>query len=245
MRQRFGFILGVTLCAAAGLAPQAARAQEPTAAGLWEKLGDAGKPEGWFRIAQCEGQFEGKIVKIFPKPGGEDPQQWRCTECEGKQKNAPVLGLTFIKGMRRNGLAYENGTILDPRNGSVYRASMRLSPDGKTLTVRGYLGIPLLGQNEVWRRLPDNTPVPRFPVRAPQAAAACSRVNWRDVSMGPGVTANCFHPGLVATGFNRNNGLRRCATPGAQRPDPLPHRANRAQMLGLYPSLDESWGSGQ
>ena len=30
MRQRFWFILGVTLCAAAGLAPQAARAQEPT-----------------------------------------------------------------------------------------------------------------------------------------------------------------------------------------------------------------------
>ena len=24
---------------------------------------------------------------------------------------------------------------------------------------------------------------------------------------GTGVTANCFHPGLVATGFNRNNGL--------------------------------------
>jgi NAD(P)-dependent dehydrogenase (short-subunit alcohol dehydrogenase family) len=24
---------------------------------------------------------------------------------------------------------------------------------------------------------------------------------------GSGVTANCFHPGLVATGFNRNNGL--------------------------------------
>ena len=25
--------------------------------------------------------------------------------------------------------------------------------------------------------------------------------------VGTGVTANCFHPGLVATGFNRNNGL--------------------------------------
>jgi uncharacterized protein (DUF2147 family) len=188
MRQRFGFILGVTLCAAAGLAPQAARAQEPTAAGLWEKLGDAGKPEGWFRIAQCEGQFEGKIVKIFPKPGGEDPQQWRCTECEGKQKNAPVLGLTFIKGMRRNGLAYENGTILDPRDGSVYRASMRLSPDGKTLTVRGYLGIPLLGQNEVWRRLPDNTPVPPFSGACAQAGLGPARIlalrHGRPVSAG-------------------------------------------------------------
>ena len=115
------------------------------------------------------------VVKIFPKPGGEDRQQWRCTECEGKQKNAPVLGLTFIKGMRRNGLAYENGTILDPRDGSVYRASMRLSPDGKTLTVRGYLGIPLLGQNEVWRRLPDNTPVPPF-------SGACAQAGLQSVS---------------------------------------------------------------
>jgi NAD(P)-dependent dehydrogenase (short-subunit alcohol dehydrogenase family) len=24
---------------------------------------------------------------------------------------------------------------------------------------------------------------------------------------GTGVTANCYHPGLVATGFNRNNGI--------------------------------------
>src|SRR6516162_1964050 len=54
---------------------------------------------------------------------------------------------------------------------------------------------------------PTTRRFPRFPVRAPQAAAACSRLNWRDVSMGPGVTANCFHPGLVATGVNRNNGL--------------------------------------
>jgi hypothetical protein len=99
--------------------------------------------------------YEGRIVKIFPKPG-EDPSQLRCTKCEGEQKNAPVLGITFIRDMRRNGLTYENGTILDPRDGSVYKARMELSPDGKQLTVRGYLGISLFGQSQVWRRLPDN-----------------------------------------------------------------------------------------
>ena len=96
----------------------------------------------------------GNIVKIFGKPG--DDENWTCDKCEGDEKGAPVLGLMLIKGMQRNGLAYENGTIMDPRDGSVYRALMNLSPDGKKLEVRGYLGISLFGRSQIWNRLPDN-----------------------------------------------------------------------------------------
>ncbi len=131
-----------------------ARAGNPTAEGLWERLDSSGNPEAEFRIMDCNGLYEGKIVRIFPQPG-EDPSTLRCTECEGDQKNARVVGLTFIKGMRKEGLDYRDGTILDPRDGSVYDAEMELSPDGQTISVRGYLGIPLLGQSEVWHRASD------------------------------------------------------------------------------------------
>jgi uncharacterized protein (DUF2147 family) len=134
--------------------PLLARAGNLTAEGLWERLDSYGNPEAEFRIMDCNGLYQGKIVKIFPRPG-EDPSTLRCSECEGDQKNAPVIGLTFIKGMRREGLEYRDGTILDPRNGSVYDAQMELSPNGQTLSVRGYLGIPLLGQSEVWHRASD------------------------------------------------------------------------------------------
>jgi uncharacterized protein (DUF2147 family) len=154
--------------------PLAAAEKQQTAVGLWEKLDESGKPAGWFRVIDCGGTYVGRIVKIFPKPG-ENPAALRCTQCRGDQKNAPVLGLTFIKGMSRDGLSYQGGSVLDPRDGSVYNALMELSPDGKQLTLRGYLGLPLLGQSEVWHRLPDNAlPSDRF-AACPAPSASTSR----------------------------------------------------------------------
>ena len=164
----------VAFLAALAATSIAKAAAPPSAVGLWEKLGASGMPEGWFRIMDCGGMFVGRIVKMFPKQG-ENPSNFRCTQCRGDQKNAPVLGLTFIKGMRRNGLTYQDGTILDPRDGSVYNALMELSPDGKQLTVRGYIGIPLLGQSEVWHRLPDSALEPgRFASCQGSSAASSS-----------------------------------------------------------------------
>lgn len=135
----------------------ASAANEPSATGLWEQVDEkSGAAESWFKIVEKDGVYVGTIVKMFQKPGDPPPESWRCTKCEGAEKNAQVLGMTLVKGMKRTGLKYEEGTITDPRDGAVYRALMNLSPDGKQLEVRGYLGMAMFGRSQTWKRLPDN-----------------------------------------------------------------------------------------
>jgi len=111
---------------------------------------------GGFNIVEKDGVYVGTIVKMFQKPGDPPPESFRCSKCEGADKDQPVLGLTLIKGMKRKGVKYEDGTIMDPRDGNVYRALMEVSPDNKRLEVRGYLGVALFGRSQTWNRLPDN-----------------------------------------------------------------------------------------
>jgi uncharacterized protein (DUF2147 family) len=126
-------------------------AADPTPVGLWKTIDDTtGQPKGLVRISERNGQLEGKIERIFPKPG-DDPAP-KCEKCDGTRHNQPVLGMTILWNLTKQGGEYQGGEILDPENGRIYQAKMKLIDGDKKLEVRGFIGFSLLGRSQVWLR---------------------------------------------------------------------------------------------
>jgi uncharacterized protein (DUF2147 family) len=124
------------LVALAGGPAHAAAPQPPV--GRWLTKGGSAVIE----LASCGGALCGRIVGIrTDRPGELLPVDWQ---------GEPQCGLTIVQASRHEGDAWF-GRITDPRNGNIWKARLAPAPDG-TLHLRGYVGIPLLGQTQVWTR---------------------------------------------------------------------------------------------
>lgn len=129
-----------------------AQAANDTPVGRWKTFDDdTGKATSIIRIRNFDGELRGWIAKVLKTP--EEGALPTCTLCEGELKDAPVEGLRFMWGLRREGDAWTGGQVVDPETGKVYNVKMELEDAGRKLVVRGYIGIPLLGRTQTWERV--------------------------------------------------------------------------------------------
>ena len=124
---------------------------DDTPVGLWKNIDDkTGKPKALIRITENGGEYKGKIEKLFLEPGAD--QNPKCTECEGANKDQPIIGMTILFGLKKDGDEYNGGKIIDPANGKTYSSKLTVVDNNKKLNVRGYIGTPFLGRSQTWVR---------------------------------------------------------------------------------------------
>lgn len=144
------FGIGI-LAVAVLLLGMSAWANTASPVGVWRTIDDnTGKERSIVRISEVNGELQGVVEQIFDRPG-EDPKHL-CKDCEGERKDQPIVGMTILWGLRKNGDEWSGGEILDPDNGKVYRCKMTLFEDGTQLNVRGFIGISLFGRSQTWYR---------------------------------------------------------------------------------------------
>jgi uncharacterized protein (DUF2147 family) len=129
-------------------------AQSPASSpvGRWKTIDDAtGHAKAIVVLSEQNGVLTGSIEKVLEtEQPGPNPV---CLKCEGDLKNRPLAGLRILWEMRQDDGQWSGGQILDPKSGKVYRCIITLADGGKTLKVRGFIGIAMLGRTQLWQRI--------------------------------------------------------------------------------------------
>ena len=124
---------------------------EPGLAGRWAAYGSDDRKRAVVEIVDRGEQATGRIVELFPRPGEDlDPT---CVDCAGEARGRRIRGLEILHLRRDTGAMRWHGTVLDPEEGRLYRCTVTLSADGRTLSLRGFMGLPLLGRTDSWARI--------------------------------------------------------------------------------------------
>lgn len=134
-----------TLAALAAVSFAAAQAAGPAPLGRW--ITESGNLE--VEVAPCGDALCGTVVRVLANRSMSAPGQ-EMAPVDGR----PALGMTILSQLRPGGDGEWNGSIYNRENGKTY--SVRVSPGTAAgeLLVRGYVGLPLFGKTQVWRRAP-------------------------------------------------------------------------------------------
>jgi uncharacterized protein (DUF2147 family) len=115
--------------------------------GKWKTIDDETKQaKSIVEIYKKGDQYYGKVSQLLIKPANPN-----CTECKDDRKNRPIVGMEIIRGLKKDGNEFTDGTITDPKTGKTYKCTIKR--EGDKLNVRGYLGFSLIGRTQTWQKV--------------------------------------------------------------------------------------------
>ena len=117
-------------------AVSAASAQNASPIGRWKTLDDkTGKPMTVTEVYEAKnGTLAAKIVENLGLPP-------TCTDCSGKYKNQPFVGIVTMWNLKATKDGWGGGNGYKPSEDRSFKVkSMKLSADGKTLEIEGCVG---------------------------------------------------------------------------------------------------------
>ncbi|RZK76792.1 MAG: DUF2147 domain-containing protein [Pedobacter sp.] len=108
--------------------------------------------EANIEITKRSDKYFGKIVWL------KDPKDEKGNiKTDVKNPNASlrtktIVGLEILKDFVYEDGGWTGGTIYDPKSGKTYKCNMTVKSNGD-LSMRGYIGISLIGRSETWKRV--------------------------------------------------------------------------------------------
>jgi uncharacterized protein (DUF2147 family) len=107
-------------------------------------------------IGQCSGEIAlmlcGRIVWLQNATDDSGHPRLDSRNPDPLGRSRPVCGLVVMGGLTPSGPnSWDGGTVYNPQDGRIYSGDMTML-SGTTLRVRAYLGVPFLGQSQIWTR---------------------------------------------------------------------------------------------
>jgi uncharacterized protein (DUF2147 family) len=116
--------------------------------GVWAN----GSNKGHIQLYEQNGKYYGKIIWLKqPLDDAGKPKIDKHNPDE-KARSKKLLGLIMLRDFKYKDGEWVDGMIYNPTDGKEYKSKMKLK-DAKTLAVRGYIGISLLGKTETFTRV--------------------------------------------------------------------------------------------
>jgi uncharacterized protein (DUF2147 family) len=110
--------------------------------------------EGQIMIFRKGEKYFGRLVWLKDLRDGQGQIKRDTKNPDPDLRKRPLLGIEILKDFDYlDAGGWGNGTIYDPKTGKTYSCKMTIQNNNNQLSIRGYVGISLLGRTEIWKKV--------------------------------------------------------------------------------------------